>query len=164
MISSCFQVVFKLFSSCFQVVFKLFSSCFQVVFKLFSSCFQVVFKLFSSKKILVFMLFSSCFQVVFKLFSSCFQVVFNCFFQVVWDINTANNGDISYYLFVWRNIWWRDEIFEVAALIYLNIFARRECVLIIRMNVTRNINMQRRLPYYLRFVHVCLRIREGIYM
>ena len=144
-------------SSCFQVVFKLFSSCFQVVFKLFSSCFQVVFKLFSSKKILVFMLFSSCFQVVFKLFSS-------CFFQVVWDINTANNGDISYYLFVWRNIWWRDEIFEVAALIYLNIFARRECVLIIRMNVTRNINMQRRLPYYLRFVHVCLRIREGIYM
>ena len=147
------QVVFKLISSCF----KLFSSCFQVVFKLFSSCFQVVFKLFSSKKILVFMLFSSCFQVVFKLFSS-------CFFQVVWDINTANNGDISYYLFVWRNIWWRDEIFEVAALIYLNIFARRECVLIIRMNVTRNINMQRRLPYYLRFVHVCLRIREGIYM
>ena len=147
------QVVFKLISSCF----KLFSSCFQVDFKLFSSCFQVVFKLFSSKKILVFMLFSSCFQVVFKLFSS-------CFFQVVWDINTANNGDISYYLFVWRNIWWRDEIFEVAALIYLNIFARRECVLIIRMNVTRNINMQRRLPYYLRFVHVCLRIRGGIYM
>jgi hypothetical protein len=121
---------------------KLFSSWFQVVL----SCFQVVFKLISS-----------CFQVVFKLFSS-------CFFQVVWDINTANNGDISYYLFVWRNIWWRDEIFEVAALIYLNIFARRECVLIIRMNVTRNINMQRRLPYYLRFVHVCLRIREGIYM
>ena len=139
----------KLFSSWFQVVFELISSC----FKLFSSCFK---------------LFSSCFQVDFKLISSCFQVVFklfsSCFFQVVWDINTANNGDISYYLFVWRNIWWRDEIFEVAALIYLNIFARRECVLIIRMNVTRNINMQRRLPYYLRFVHVCLRIREGIYM
>ena len=147
------QVVFKLISSCF----KLFSSCFQVDFKLFSSCFQVVFKLFSSCFQVRKSQFSCCFQVVFKLFSS-------CFFQVVWDINTANNGDISYYLFVWRNIWWRDEIFEVAALIYLNIFARRECVLIIRMNVTRNINMQRRLPYYLRFVHVCLRIREGIYM